>query len=79
MILCETKFALHPLRGNTLLRLRREVDFVANVISNEMQVVVFSLGQVEYGGDINKVQEIIRLPEVTALPVSAGLLYCIDR
>ncbi len=40
---------------------------MANVISNEMQVVVFSLGQVEYGGDINKVQEIIRLPE------------CIDR
>ena len=52
---------------------------MANVISNEMQVVVFSLGQVEYGGDINTVQEIIRLPEVTALPVSAGLLYCIDR
>lgn len=47
---------------------------MANVISNEMQVVVFSLGQVEYGGDITKVQEIIRLPEITALPGTANYI-----
>lgn len=47
---------------------------MANELVNEMQVVVFSLGQVEYGGDIKKVQEIIRLPEVTALPGTADYI-----
>ena len=47
---------------------------MANAIGSEMQVVVFSLGQVEYGGDIKKVQEIIRLPEVTALPGTADYI-----
>lgn len=47
---------------------------MANVLGNEMQVVVFSLGQEEYGGDITRVQEIIRLPEVTTLPNTAGYI-----
>ena len=47
---------------------------MTSTVSSEMQVVVFSLGQVEYGGDIKKVQEIIRLPEVTALPGTADYI-----
>ena len=39
-----------------------------DIITKEIQAVVFSLGEEEYGIDIGKVQEIIRLPEVTRLP-----------
>lgn len=47
---------------------------MANVLGNEIQVVVFKLGQAEYGGDITRVQEIIRLPDVTALPNTADYI-----
>ena len=35
---------------------------------SEMQLVTFTLGQEEYGVDINKVREIIRLVEITKVP-----------
>jgi purine-binding chemotaxis protein CheW len=47
---------------------------VANVTKNEMQIVVFSLGQAKYGGDITRIQEIIKLPEVTSLPGTADYI-----
>ncbi|MGE5371886.1 MAG: chemotaxis protein CheW [Solirubrobacterales bacterium] len=37
-------------------------------ITAEIQTVVFRLGSEEYAIDIGKVQEIIRMPEITALP-----------
>ncbi len=37
-------------------------------IHKDMQSVVFTLGKEEYGIDIGKVQEIIRLPSITRLP-----------
>lgn len=37
-------------------------------LSNDIQSIVFRLGNEEYGIDIHKVQEIIRLPEITRLP-----------
>jgi len=37
-------------------------------ILNDMLSVVFTLEKEEYGIDINRVQEIIRLPETTRLP-----------
>lgn len=49
-------------------------ELIANVHGNEIQVVVFKLGQAEYGGDITRVQEIIRLPDVTALPNTADYI-----
>jgi len=36
--------------------------------SHELQTVGFAIGREEYGIDISKVQEIIRLPEITKLP-----------
>ena len=39
--------------------------------TNDMlQLVVFSLGTEEFSVDIMKVQEIIRLPEITRIPKS---------
>jgi len=35
---------------------------------SDMQLVTFTLGQEEYGVDINKVREIIRLVEITKVP-----------
>lgn len=35
---------------------------------SEIQVVVFNLGEEEYGINISKVQEIIRMPDITKLP-----------
>ncbi len=37
----------------------------------DLQTVVFRLGEQEYGIDIFKVQEIIKIPSVTALPNTA--------
>lgn len=37
-------------------------------ITNNMQTIVFTLGKEAYGIDIHKVQEIIRVPEVTKMP-----------
>jgi purine-binding chemotaxis protein CheW len=44
---------------------------VPEAMATELQSVVFRLGEEEYGIDIGKVQEIIRLPEITKLPNTA--------
>jgi len=46
---------------------------------NELQVVVFSIDEQEYGIDIEKVQEIIRLPAVTGLPGTADYVLGITN
>mgnify|MGYP003754305331 CR=1 FL=1 len=43
-------------------------------INKNMQSVVFSLGKEEYGIEIGKVQEIIRLPAITRLPNTADYI-----
>lgn len=37
-------------------------------VNNEFQLVVFSLGDEEFGVEINNVQEIIRMPTITKIP-----------
>lgn len=46
---------------------------------NELQVVVFSINEQEYGIDIEKVQEIIRLPVVNRLPGTADYVLGITN
>jgi purine-binding chemotaxis protein CheW len=41
---------------------------MSSTITDEFLVVVFTLGEEEYGIEISGVQEIIRLPKVTKLP-----------
>jgi purine-binding chemotaxis protein CheW len=41
------------------------------ISTRETQVVVFAMGEEEYGIDIEKVQSIMRLPETTMLPGTA--------
>lgn len=41
---------------------------------NEIQVVSFKLGEEEYGIDIHKVREIIRIPKITRVPHAAGFI-----
>jgi len=36
--------------------------------NNELHLVVFKLGEEEYGVDINKIREIIRYPQITRVP-----------
>ena len=36
--------------------------------SKELQVVIFRLGEEEFGGDIFQIREIIRVPEITPVP-----------
>jgi len=45
----------------------------------ELQVVVFSIDEQEYGIDIEKVQEIIRVPVVTRLPGTADYVLGITN
>jgi len=47
---------------------------MSETLTKEMQTVVFALGKEEYGIDISKVQEIIRLPEITKLPNTADYI-----
>lgn len=49
------------------------------IMLNELQVVVFSIDEQEYGIDIEKVQEIIRLPAVTRLPGTADYVLGITN
>lgn len=44
------------------------------VLTNEEQMVVFSLGTEAYGIDIFRVNEIIRLREITPIPKTAGYI-----
>ncbi len=37
-------------------------------VNNEFQLVIFSLGDEEFGVEINNVQEIIRMPAITKIP-----------
>ncbi len=39
-------------------------------LENEMQLVVFGLGDEEFGVEITQVREIIRIPEITKMPNS---------
>ncbi|MGE5396819.1 MAG: chemotaxis protein CheW [Chitinophagales bacterium] len=41
---------------------------MSTVLADEIQIVVFGLDKEEYGVDISRVQEIIRVPAITALP-----------
>ena len=43
---------------------------MSGTIADELLMVVFNLGEEEYGIEISGVQEIIRLPKVTKLPGS---------
>lgn len=42
-----------------------------NAVQQDVQTVVFRLAEQEYGIDIFKVQEIIKIPNITALPNTA--------
>lgn len=42
--------------------------------SSSMQIVCFKIGEEEYGVEILKVQEILKLPKITALPKSADYI-----
>lgn len=42
--------------------------------SSSMQIVCFKIGGEEYGVEILKVQEILKLPDITALPKSADYI-----
>jgi len=42
----------------------------AKVASDEEQLVVFCLGEEEFGVEINRVKEIVRLPDITPIPQS---------
>ncbi len=39
-----------------------------NLVNDELQLVVFTLGKEEFGVEINNVQEIIRMPAITKIP-----------
>jgi len=47
-----------------------ESDIGMTMVSQEGQLVVFKLNDVEFGVDIHNVREIVRLPEVTPIPKS---------
>ena len=42
--------------------------------SSSMQIVCFKVGKEEYGIDILRVQEILKLPKITRLPKSADFI-----
>lgn len=44
---------------------------IKEAVSSSIQIVCFNIGKEEYGIEILKVQEILKLPSVTALPKSA--------
>jgi len=41
-------------------------------VTDQKQLIVFNLGNEEFGVEIKEVREIIRLPEITKLPNAAG-------
>ena len=45
----------------------------------EQQLVVFSLGKEEFGVDISRVREIVRLHNITAIPQSAEFVAGLDN
>jgi len=55
------------------LTLKKETGLKKETRSEELlQLVVFQLGEEEFGLDIMQVQEIIRIPEITRIPHSPG-------
>ncbi|MBW1730171.1 MAG: chemotaxis protein CheW [Deltaproteobacteria bacterium] len=64
LISIDQKEALAATTGNQ----GKDEDSMANEIMDEEQVVCFWLEKEEYGIDIMKVQEIIRIDEITAVP-----------
>ncbi|MBC7085950.1 MAG: chemotaxis protein CheW [Methanomethylovorans sp.] len=53
------------------LTLKKETGFKKETRSEELlQLVIFQLGEEEFGLDIMQVQEIIRIPEITRIPHS---------
>lgn len=48
----------------------QEANQTNSLASDEGQLVIFILGDIEFGVDINSVKEIVRLPEITPIPRS---------